>query len=205
MFEESLLDVGVDESQFVRNVAARVDERSRDIDPTQWESDAEFSLGSRPVETLSSHQPDIATCPQREAETAGGGSVTLHNRFAPLNEAADAVSGVSRPKEFAMTEGSDTESCEFQGRLSRRLRLVWDPSVQDGDSHDHRLERVRRVVQPERRAVRDAEQSRELAIRVGPTMTTTHVGSSSRGSRMPGSDMVSFSCTERQLWWTRCS
>ena len=126
MFEESLLDVGVDESQFVRNVAARVDERSRDIDPTQWESVAEFSLGSRPVETLSSHQPDIATCPQREAETAGGGSVTLHNRFAPLNEAADAVSGVSRPKEFAMTEGSDTESCEFQGRLSRRLRLVWD-------------------------------------------------------------------------------
>ena len=49
---------------------------------------------------------------------------------------------------------------------------MWDPSVQDGDSHDHRLERVRRAVQPERRAVRDAEQSiRELAISAGPTMT----------------------------------
>ena len=94
------------------------------------------------------------------------------NTFAPLTEAADAVSGVSRPEEFTMTEGSDTESCELQGRPSRRLRLVWDPSVQDGDSHDHRLGRVRRVVQQERRAVRDAEQSiRELAIRVGPTMT----------------------------------
>ena len=49
-----------------------------------------------------------------------------------------------------MTEGSDTESCEFQERPSRRLRSVWDPSVQDKaapDSHDQILERVRRVVQ----------------------------------------------------------
>ena len=29
----ALLDAGVKESQFVRNVAPRVDERSRDIDP----------------------------------------------------------------------------------------------------------------------------------------------------------------------------
>ena len=51
----------------------------------------------------------------------GGGFVTLHKRFAPLNEAAEAVSGASRPEEFAMTEGSDTESCELQERPSRRL------------------------------------------------------------------------------------
>ena len=39
----ALLDAGVEESQFVRNVAPRVDERSRDIDPAQWESSADFS------------------------------------------------------------------------------------------------------------------------------------------------------------------
>ena len=68
----AVLDAGVDESQFVRNVAARVDERSRDIDPTQWES----NVGSRPVEFQSQSQPDSAV-------SAGGGFVTLHNRFAP--------------------------------------------------------------------------------------------------------------------------
>ena len=55
----ALLDAGVDDSQFVRNVAARVDERSRDIDPTQWGSDAEFSLGSRLVEFQSQSQRPV--------------------------------------------------------------------------------------------------------------------------------------------------
>ena len=78
----ALLHAGVEESQFVRDVAARVEERSRDIDPSQWESDAEFSLGSRPVEFQSQSQPDSATCPRRrEAVSAGGGFVTFHNRL----------------------------------------------------------------------------------------------------------------------------
>ena len=44
----ALRDVGVHESQFVRNVASRVDEGRPDIAPTQWESGAEFSMGIRP-------------------------------------------------------------------------------------------------------------------------------------------------------------
>ena len=52
----ALLDVGVEESQFVRNVAPRVDERSRDIDPTQFQTQC---------------QPDIATpSPQRRVVDA---------------------------------------------------------------------------------------------------------------------------------------
>ena len=84
----------------------------------------------------------------------GGCPVTLQNRFDPLINDADSDPAVSRPEEFAMTEASSTESQEL-GRPSRRLRLVWNPATQDEeaapmDSHDQRLERVRRVVQRER-------------------------------------------------------
>ena len=83
----------------------------------------------------------------------GGCPVTLQNRFDPLIHNADSAPAISRPEEFAMTEASCTESQEFR-RPSWRLRLVWNLAAQDEaapmDSHDQRLERVRRVVQRER-------------------------------------------------------
>ena len=45
----ALLDAGV-ESQFFRNVAPRVDARSRDINPTQWDNSADFAR-SRPSDS----------------------------------------------------------------------------------------------------------------------------------------------------------
>ena len=60
----------------------------------------------------------------------GGCPVTLQNRFDPLIHDANSAPAVSRPEEFAMTEASE-EAAPM-------------------DSHDQRLERVRRVVQRER-------------------------------------------------------
>ena len=77
------------------------------------------------------------------------------NRFAPLSEDADGIPVQSRPEEFAMTECSDTESCQLVEPPSRRLRLTWNASAPDvvppTDSHNQRLARVRRVMQRERR------------------------------------------------------
>ena len=53
------------------------------------------------------------------------------NRFAALSQDAEGILAPSRPEEFAMTEGSDTESCELVVRPSRRLTVRWNPSVPD--------------------------------------------------------------------------
>ena len=148
-----LLQAGVkEESQFVRNVAPRVDER-RNIDPTQWESGAQFSVGSRPVEFQSQCQPDIATpSPQRRTR---------------CDSSEDSL--------------SDTATCTHFPRR-RRLSLVWNvegavqqverATVVPLDSHDERLDRVRRVVRQKQDAAARAVQIasgdvRSLAERIG--------------------------------------
>ena len=81
--------------------------------------------------------------------------MTLQNRIAELSEDAAAIPAPFRPEEFALTECSDTEFCEWVARPSRRLRLMWNPSVLNEeapmDSHDQGLACVRRVVHRERR------------------------------------------------------
>ena len=78
----------------------------------------------------------------------GGARRSRENRFTPLDVEADAIPALSRPKEFAMTECSDTE-VEVP---SWRLRLVWNNPVQDiPDSHDQRVARVRDAMIEERR------------------------------------------------------
>ena len=69
------------------------------------------------------------TCPVTPVSDQAG--VTCQNRFAPLGEDADGVPVPSRPEEFAMTECSDTESCELVERHCRRLRLTWNASAPD--------------------------------------------------------------------------
>ena len=66
----ALVNAGIDDSQFIRNVVARVDERSRHVEPTQWESGAEFSLGSRPIEFQSQSQSDIVPSPRRHVQNS---------------------------------------------------------------------------------------------------------------------------------------
>ena len=112
-------------------------------------------------------------CPATQVLNQAG--VTCLNRFAPLGEDAEGISVPSRPEEFAMTECSDTESCELVERPCRRLRLTWNASAPDvvppTDSHDQRLARVRRVMQRERRdrAVQAASDFLSSAVeRVGP-------------------------------------
>ena len=87
--------------------------------------------------------------------TQRGGLVTLQNRIAVLSEDAAAIPAPFRPEEFALTECSDTEFCEWVARPSRRLRLMWNPSALNEEapmgSHDQRLACVRRVVHRERR------------------------------------------------------
>ena len=58
-------------------------------------------------------------CQQRQSRRVVLG-VETHNRFSLLQ---DTQLEGSRPEEVAMTECSDTESCELTGRPSRRLRL----------------------------------------------------------------------------------
>ena len=101
------------------------------------------------------------------------------NRFAALSQDAEGIPAPSRPEEFAMTEGSDTESCELVVRPSRRLTLRWNPSVPDDvapmDSHDERLARVRDAIHQERRQrqVLDAEAFfTRVCERVGPLNRT---------------------------------
>ena len=113
------------------------------------------------------------TCPVTQVLNQAG--VTCLNRFAPLGEDAEGIPVPSRPEEFAMTECSDTESCELAERPCRRLRLTWNASAPDmvppTDSHDQRLARVRRVMQRERRdrAVQAASDFVASVVeRVGP-------------------------------------
>ena len=82
--------------------------------------------------------------------------MTFHNRFDPLSEETDAVQAPSRPEQFVMTEGSDTESCELVVRPSRRLTLRWNPSAPDDGEC---VARVRGAINQERRQrqVLDAE------------------------------------------------
>ena len=117
--------------------------------------------------------------------------MTLQNRFDPLIHDADSAPAVSRPEEFAMTEASSTESQEL-GRPSRRLRLVWNPATQDEeaapvDSHDQRLERVRRVVQRERNDRRVLAAAERIGF-VDPSFdwafTRGHCAAGGRGPRI---------------------
>ena len=106
------------------------------------------------------------------AEAERGGPVRVQNRFTPLDVEAEAISALSRPEEFAMTECSDTEVAG----PSRRLRLVWNNPIQDiPDSHDQRVARVRDAMIEERRQrqVRDAEVFiTRVCERVGPVLRT---------------------------------
>ena len=113
-----------------------------------------------------------ATCPVTQISNE---AVSSHNRFAPLGEDGDGVTVRSRPEEFAMTECSDTASCELAERPSRRLRLTWNASapneVPPTDSHHQRLTRVRRLMQRERRdrAIQAASDFLSSVVeRVGP-------------------------------------
>ena len=112
----------------------------------------------------------------------GGCPVTLQNRFDRLIHDADSAPAVSRPEEFAMTEASSTESQEL-GRPNRRLKLVWNPAAQDEaapmDSHDQRLERVRRVVQRER------NDRRVLAASEFVTTAAERIGFVDLGGEIP--------------------
>ena len=63
-------------------------------------------------------------CQQRPSRRVVLG-VGTQNRFSTLQDTQLEGSG---PEEVAMTECSDTESCESAGRPSRRLRLVWNES-----------------------------------------------------------------------------
>ena len=90
--------------------------------------DDEEEVHQRPVEfeddTIWMRGEERVVCQQRPSRRVVLG-VETHNRFSPLQ---DTQLEGSRPEEVAMTECSDTESCESAGRPSRRLRLVWNES-----------------------------------------------------------------------------
>ena len=144
----------------------------REVGPTQCETDAEFSVGSRLSEfhsqsqvegVIDALQEDLeGSCevkrtrsllvapadlsmpaeagyvPQPVEVSAGGsvfpqphlaeaergGPVRVQNRFTPLDVEdveADAISALSRPEEFAMTECSDTESHELANQSEAHI------------------------------------------------------------------------------------
>ena len=97
------MNAGIDDSQFIRNVVARVDERSRHIEPTQWDSGAEFSLGTRPMEFQSQSQPDIVPSPRRHIQNS------IEESQVGLVEAQAASQGVEcgRIAVFAEAEAVD--------------------------------------------------------------------------------------------------
>ena len=113
-----------------------------DVECTQWESGASFSLPSRSLEFFSTRTP-----------------VFLSNRFTALEDDRPG------PQLHVLSEGtcsteSDTESVACEPRIRRRrLSLVWDadlvshPANGRGevmpDSHDERLARVRQLMQEE--------------------------------------------------------
>ena len=53
--------------------------------------------------------PSVEVLPSSQVPSRG----PSRNRFAALCQDAEGIPAPSRPEEFAMTEGSDTESCEL--------------------------------------------------------------------------------------------
>ena len=95
------------------------------IDMTRGDDDEGGEVHQRlENDTIWMRGEERLVCQQRPSRRVVFG-VETHNRFSPLQ---DTQLEGSRPEEVAMTECSDTESCESAGRPSRRLRLVWNES-----------------------------------------------------------------------------
>ena len=120
----ALLDAGVEESQFVRNVAPRVDEGSRDIDPTQFQTQ---------------RQPDIATpSPQRRVVDEFADKV----RF-PRDSLSDTASCTHVARRRRLSLVWSAEGGEQQ------VAQVSEEAIPQ-DSHEQRFRRVRAAMQEER-------------------------------------------------------
>ena len=123
----ALLDVGVEESQFVRTVAPRVDERSRDIDPTQFQTQC---------------QPDVAT-PSRQRRVVDALEFDLTRCDSPEDSLSDTASctHVARRRRLSFVwsaEGGERQAAQVSEEAMPQ------------DSHEQRFKRVRAAMQEER-------------------------------------------------------
>ena len=104
---------------FSRNVVPRIRGHSEEVRPTQWDTNAEFSLGSRPSEFISQSE-------------VGSGVIDALQR------------DLEGPSVYPMTDDAEVEETPFpRRRQSRRLVLIPPICTQSSVRRQHSPRRIR--------------------------------------------------------------